>query len=54
MSERPNHVKFIRGLSGRPLFEAATANLSCHAPTEVDTDNPDRGPLLLTGLPTPL
>jgi hypothetical protein len=26
MSERPNHVVFIRGLSGRPLFEATTAN----------------------------
>jgi hypothetical protein len=26
MSERPNHVVSIRGLSGRPLFEAATAN----------------------------
>lgn len=33
---------------GRPLFEAATANLSPHSPAKVDTDNPDRGPLLLT------
>jgi pimeloyl-ACP methyl ester carboxylesterase len=33
---------------GRPLFEAAAANLSPHSPDKVDTDNPDRGPLLLT------
>jgi pimeloyl-ACP methyl ester carboxylesterase len=33
---------------GRPLFEAATAALSPHSPDKVDTDNPDRGPLLLT------
>jgi len=31
----------------RPLFEAATANLSPHAASTVDTDNPQRGPLLL-------
>jgi pimeloyl-ACP methyl ester carboxylesterase len=31
----------------RPLFEAATANLSPHAASKVDTDNPERGPLLL-------
>jgi hypothetical protein len=33
---------------GRPLFEAATAAFSPHSPDKVDTDNPDRGPLLLT------
>jgi pimeloyl-ACP methyl ester carboxylesterase len=33
---------------GRPLFEAAAASLSRHSPDKVDTDNPDRGPLLLT------
>ena len=33
---------------GRPLFEAATASLSHNSPDKVDTDNPDRGPLLLT------
>jgi pimeloyl-ACP methyl ester carboxylesterase len=33
---------------GRPLFEAATAALSPHSPDKVDTDNADRGPLLLT------
>jgi len=32
---------------GRPLFEAAAANFTPHSPAEVDTDNPDRGPLLL-------
>jgi hypothetical protein len=33
---------------GRPLFEAAAASLSPHSPEKVDTDNPDRGPLLPT------
>jgi pimeloyl-ACP methyl ester carboxylesterase len=32
---------------GRPLFEAAAANFSPHSPDEVNTANPDRGPLLL-------
>jgi pimeloyl-ACP methyl ester carboxylesterase len=32
----------------RPLFEAASANLSPHSPAKVDTTNEDRGPLLLT------
>ena len=32
---------------GRPLFEAAAANFSLHSPAKVDTDNEDRGPLLL-------
>ncbi|MFD8818930.1 alpha/beta hydrolase [Streptomyces sp. NPDC059627] len=32
---------------GRPLFEAAAANFSRQSPAEVDTRNPDRGPLLL-------
>jgi pimeloyl-ACP methyl ester carboxylesterase len=32
---------------GRPLFEAAEANLEPHSPATVDTHNPDRGPLLL-------
>ncbi|MBV8958722.1 MAG: alpha/beta hydrolase [Actinobacteria bacterium] len=31
----------------RPLFEAATANFSPHAASKVDTDNDERGPLLL-------
>ncbi|HTR69994.1 MAG TPA: alpha/beta fold hydrolase [Mycobacteriales bacterium] len=33
---------------GLPLFQAATANLKPHAETAVETDNDDRGPLLLT------
>ena len=32
---------------GKPLFEAASANFSLHSPAKVDTDNEDRGPLLL-------
>lgn len=32
---------------GRPLFEAALANLSWARGTAVDTKNPDRGPLLI-------
>ncbi|RMB57873.1 alpha/beta hydrolase [Tessaracoccus antarcticus] len=32
---------------GKPLFEAASANFSAHSPAKVDTDNDDRGPLLL-------
>ncbi|HTY72388.1 MAG TPA: alpha/beta hydrolase [Actinomycetes bacterium] len=32
---------------GRPLFEAATANFSPHSPAKVDTENEQRGPLLL-------
>ena len=33
--------------TGKPLFEAAVANLSPHSPAKVDTGNPTRGPLLL-------
>jgi alpha-beta hydrolase superfamily lysophospholipase len=32
---------------GKPLFQAATANLAIHSETSADTDNADRGPLLL-------
>jgi pimeloyl-ACP methyl ester carboxylesterase len=32
---------------GKPLFEAATANFSPHSPAKVDTENSERGPLLL-------
>jgi pimeloyl-ACP methyl ester carboxylesterase len=31
----------------RPLFEAAVANFSLHSPAKVNTDNAERGPLLL-------
>jgi pimeloyl-ACP methyl ester carboxylesterase len=33
---------------GKPLFEAAMANLSSHSPAKVKTDNASRGPLLIT------
>jgi non-heme chloroperoxidase len=33
---------------GKPLFEAASANLMPHSPASVATGNPTRGPLLLT------
>jgi pimeloyl-ACP methyl ester carboxylesterase len=42
------HEQWAVPSPGRPLFEAAAANLSPHSPAKVDTDNPDRGPLLLT------
>src|SRR3954468_17318786 len=32
---------------GKPLFQAATANLNPWTEAKVDTDNPDRGPLLI-------
>jgi pimeloyl-ACP methyl ester carboxylesterase len=33
--------------SGKPLFQAATANLNPWTEAKVDTKNPDRGPMLL-------
>lgn len=33
---------------GKPLFEAAVANVSPRSPAKVDTENATRGPLLLT------
>ncbi len=33
---------------GKPLFEAASANLAPHSPAKVNTANATRGPLLLT------
>jgi non-heme chloroperoxidase len=33
--------------AGAPLFQAATANLNPWTEVKVDTDNPDRGPLLI-------
>jgi hypothetical protein len=33
--------------SGKPLFQAATANLNPWTEAKVDTHNPDRGPLLI-------
>jgi pimeloyl-ACP methyl ester carboxylesterase len=34
--------------SGAPLFQAATANINPWTEAKVDTDNPERGPLLIT------
>ncbi len=42
------HAKWAVRSTGRPLFEAAAAGVSPHSPDKVDTDNQDRGPLLLT------
>jgi pimeloyl-ACP methyl ester carboxylesterase len=33
--------------SGKPLFQAATANINPWTEAKVDTENPDRGPLLI-------
>jgi pimeloyl-ACP methyl ester carboxylesterase len=35
--------------AGAPLFQAATANLNPWTEVKVDTDNPDRGPMLIIG-----
>jgi pimeloyl-ACP methyl ester carboxylesterase len=39
--------EFAVPASGAPLFQAATANLNPWTEAKVDTENPDRGPLLL-------
>jgi pimeloyl-ACP methyl ester carboxylesterase len=41
------YERWVVSAPGRPLFEAAVANLSPHSPAKVDTDNSTRGPLLL-------
>ena len=41
------HERWTIPAPGRPLFQAATANLTRHSEAEVDTDRSDRGPLLL-------
>jgi hypothetical protein len=43
-----DYEKWAVPAPGRPLFEAAAASLSPHSQDKVDTDNLDRGPLLLT------
>ena len=35
--------------AGTPLFQAASANLNPWTEAKVDTDNPERGPLLIIG-----
>ena len=50
MSEEESDELFERWAipsPGKPLFEAAAANFSLHSPAKVDTENDDRGPLLL-------
>jgi hypothetical protein len=41
------YKRWVVPAPGKPLFEAAAANFTLHSPTEVDTRNPRRGPLLL-------
>ena len=41
------HERWTIPAPGRPLFEAAAANFALHSPAKVDTDNAERGPLLL-------
>jgi alpha-beta hydrolase superfamily lysophospholipase len=42
------HERWTIPSPARPLFEAAVAAFSPHSPAKVDTENQDRGPLLLT------
>jgi pimeloyl-ACP methyl ester carboxylesterase len=44
---RQLYADFAVPASGAPLFQAATANLNPWTEVKVDTDNPDRGPLLI-------
>jgi pimeloyl-ACP methyl ester carboxylesterase len=41
------HERWVVPSPALPLFEAAAANVSPHSPAKVDTDNAERGPLLL-------
>ena len=41
------HAKWTIPSPAKPLFQAAVANFALHSPAKVDTDNADRGPLLL-------
>ncbi len=41
------YATFAVPASGAPLFQAATANLNPWTEVKVDTDNPERGPLLI-------
>lgn len=44
---RDLYQRFAVPASGAPLFQAATANLNPWTEAKVDTENPDRGPLLI-------
>lgn len=51
VSEEEAHAlyeEFAVPASGRPLFQAATANLNPWTEAKADTHNPDRGPMLIT------
>ncbi len=49
---RALHERFHVAAPGKPLFQAAVANLNPGTELRVDTRNPDRGPLLIfTGIP---
>jgi pimeloyl-ACP methyl ester carboxylesterase len=41
------YERFAVPASGMPIFQAAAANLNPWTEVKVDTDNPDRGPLLV-------
>ena len=41
------HETYAVPAAGKPLFQAASANLNPWTEAKVDTKNPDRGPLLL-------
>jgi non-heme chloroperoxidase len=41
------YVAYCVPASGKPLFQAAAANLNPWTEAKVDTDNPERGPLLI-------
>src|SRR5690348_2594584 len=44
---RELYTTFAVPAPGAPLFQAATANLNPWTEVKVDTENPDRGPLLI-------
>jgi non-heme chloroperoxidase len=44
---RALYDEFAVPAAGKPLFQAAAANLNPWTEAKVDTDNPDRGPLLV-------
>src|SRR5258708_4180821 len=43
------YEKFAVPASGVPIFQAAAANLNPWTEAKVDTDNPERGPMLIVG-----
>jgi hypothetical protein len=43
------YEKYAVPASGAPLFQAATANLNPWTEAQVDSTNPERGPLLISG-----